>query len=489
MLRTTMSLLCCLLVSPTVLAAEPIEIGTRLELFVDRHLIDEMRGDAELRLHEPRDEGNVLAYDGPADSRFVNYVTILHDREAGLYCMYYRSRVGGERDYTNDETTNYAESQDGINWTQPKLDQYEYDDLDWNNVIVAGQAPLMHNFSPFLDTNPSTPADERFKAIAGVKPSGVYGFVSADGVRWEKMHDEAMFHGAEQGWRLDSQNVAFWSEHEQKYLMYYRVVPGGRARSVARATSEDFTHWSAGKPMTYSDTGTIIPSQQLYTNQTHPYFRAPHIYIATPARFMSGRQVVTDAQAKELGVNPKYYRDTSDVVLLTTRGNGHHYDRVFNSAFLKPGIGLQNWVSRTNYPALNVVQTGEHEMSMYVLQDYAQPSIHLRRYSMRLDGFASVQASLDGGEVVTKPITFDGTELVLNFSTSAAGSVKVELQDDHGQPIEGFTLADCREQIGNEIERVVSWKGDPELGALAGRPVRLRLIINDADVYSFQFRD
>jgi hypothetical protein len=126
-------------------------------------------------------------------------------------------------------------------------------------------------------------------------------------------------------------------------------------------------------------------------------------------------------------------------------------------------------------------------MSVYVNQDYAQPTAHLRRYSLRLDGFASLHAGYLGGEMVTKPLTFSGNKLTLNFSTSAAGGVKVELQDIDGKPLPGFALDDCQEQIGNELERVVSWKGGDDVSSLAGKPVRLRFVLKDADVFAFQF--
>ncbi len=96
------------------------------------------------------------------------------------------------------------------------------------------------------------------------------------------------------------------------------------------------------------------PAEHIYTNQTSPYFRAPQISIAIAARFFEGRRVLTDEQAQAINVNPQYFQDTSDAVLMTTRG-GHVYDRTFLEGFLKPGIGPRNWVSRTNYPALNVV--------------------------------------------------------------------------------------------------------------------------------------
>lgn len=149
------------------------------------------------------------------------------------------------------------------------------------------------------------------------------------------------------------------------------------------------------------------PPEHLYTNQTSPYFRAPHLYVAIAARFFEGRQVLTDEQARAIHVDPAYFRDTSDAVLMTSRG-GAVYDRTFLEGYLKPGIGPQNWVSRTNYPALNVVQTGPTEMSLYVNQDYAQPTAHLRRYSLRLDGFASARADAQPGEMLTRPFIFTG---------------------------------------------------------------------------------
>jgi hypothetical protein len=127
-------------------------------------------------------------------------------------------------------------------------------------------------------------------------------------------------------------------------------------------------------------------------------------------------------------------------------------------------------------------------MSVYVNQNYGQPTSHLRRYSLRLDGFASVRADYDGGEMVTKPFQFAGKKLLLNFSTSAAGGIRVEMQDTDSKPISGFALDDCREVIGNEIERAVEWTGG-DVGKLSGTPVRLRFVLKDADLFAMRFGD
>ena len=112
----------------------------------------------------------------------------------------------------------------------------------------------------------------------------------------------------------------------------------------------------------------------------------------------------------------------------------------------------------------------------------------MRRFTLRIDGFVSVQAPLSGGEVVTKPIVFKGKELVINFSTSAAGSVRIEIQNAEGGAIEGFALEDLEEIYGDELEHAVTWKNGSDVSKLAGKPIRLHFIIKDADLYSLRFR-
>ncbi|MFO1094664.1 MAG: hypothetical protein U0992_15365 [Planctomycetaceae bacterium] len=458
----------------------PVELGLRRELFVDRYLIESLDG-AELFLHEPRDSGSVIAFDNPWEGRFCGYTTIIRDGD--VLRMYYRGMPDAKADGSDAEVTCYAESNDGLAWTKPNLRLFEVQGTRDNNVILSNAAPVTHNFCPFLDVNPAALPEQRYKAVGGTAKSGLIGYVSPDGIHWTKLREEPVFRDKE--WVFDSQNVPLWSVSENCYVLYYRRAVDG-IRAIARSTSPDFVNWTEPVQMMYSDTESGRPSQHLYTNQTQPYFRAPQIYVATAARFMPGRQVVNDEQADAIGVHPSYFHDTSDAVFMSSRG-GDRYDRSFLGSLIRPGIGLKNWVSRTNYPALNVVQTGPTEMSLYVQQDYGQLTAHLQRYTLRLDGFASVRAPFGGGELVTRPVTFAGNRLSLNFSTSAAGGIRVEVQDVDGQALPGFTLDDSVETIGNEIERDVRWKNGADVGALAGRPVKLRFVMNDADLFALRF--
>jgi hypothetical protein len=471
-------------------AAAPVDIGSRRELFVDHFLIERLTG-ARLFLHTPRDEGVVLRFDQPWEGPFCGYTTIVRDGDR-LYA-YYRGKPLADRDGSNSEVTCRAESRDGVTWMRPELTQFTAHGSSRNNIVLADAPPASHNLSPFVDERPGVPADERFKALGGNVQSGLMAWKSADGLRWQRMGTGPVITKAMVPYQnmFDSQNVPFWSATERRYLCYFRVFEHG-IRRIVRSESTDFLHWSPPIMMEYRHPAGRAPIEHLYTNQTNPYFRAPHLYVAIAARFMPRRRVLTDEQAAAIKVNPGYFKDTSDAIFMTTRpgeGAAHvgFYDRTFLEGFIRGGIGAQNWVSRTNYPALNVVQTGPTEMSLYVNQDYAQPTAHLRRYSLRLDGFASVRADYHGGEMLTKPLVFAGRALALNFATSAAGGVKVEVQDAAGQVVPGFALADCQEQIGNELERIVQWQGRSDLSALAGRPVRLRFVLQDADVFALRF--
>ncbi len=461
-------------------AADVIDIGDRLELFVDYYLIDSLQG-TRLLLHEPRPAGTALAFDRPWEGAHTGYVTVLFD--GSLYRMYYRGLPVSGKDGSDQETTCYAESRDGIRWTKPDLGLYEVAGSRHNNIVLAGSAPFSHNFSPFIDTRPGVSAYARFKALAGTSESGLCVFASGDGIRWRQWRDKPVLtEGA-----FDSQNVAFWSGAERCYVAYFRTwTEGGFKgfRTISRAVSPDLLNWSPPVMMTFGAT----PPEHLYTSQTQPYFRAPHIYVALPMRFVPGCKVLTDDEALALGVGKGYASDCAETVFMTSRG-GDRYDRTFMEGFIRPGLDPGNWASRSGLSALGVVPTRVSEISIYKQAHYAQASNRLERYTLRTDGFVSVNAPFAGGEMRTRPIRFSGNELVLNFSTGAAGGIRIEIQDEEGKPVPGYTLEESESVVGDSIERAVRWKQARDLRALAGRTVRLRFVMKDADIYSLQFRE
>jgi tetratricopeptide (TPR) repeat protein len=274
---------------------------------------------------------------------------------------------------------------------------------------------------------------------------------------------------------FDSLNLAFWDVTSQSYLAYSRYFDQGNyngVRSIHSSRSQDFVHWADPTPNQY---GENAPREHFYTNATWPCPGAPHQLLAFPMRFMPNRKKID--QVDEAGV--------SDSVFMTSR-NGQLWDRTFREAWVRPGLDERNWTHRNNMPAWGVVQTTPDEFSMYVSEHYMWPDNRLRRITIRRHGFASVHAGSDEGEFTTRPLIFSGEELTLNYATSAAGSVQVEIQDERGQPIPGYTLDEMEPLFGDELDAVVKWKSGENLSNLPGRPVRFRFKLRDADLFALR---
>lgn len=493
------------------LHAQPMELGNRLELFVDHALIESLEN-TTLKLGLPQPREVALRFDQPWEMPFAGALSVMKDGDT--YRMYYRgASADKEGNYdANNEVTCYAESYDGINWVKPILELHEFQGSRANNIILPTDNPnrVSHNFAPFIDNRSDVPADQRYKGVGGIggeKGAGLFRMVSADGIHWRLFSEEPVF----KGYALDTLNIAFWFPAEQSYVAYIRTWSEGGTpdqpnfagyRTISRSVSEDFKTWTEPEQVGFG----AAPNENLYTIGALPYFRAPHIQIALPFRFRPGINVLTigEAEALELHavkglVDPRHgpslgklgtghaLGGVSDAVLMSSRG-GAQLERTFMESFIRPGLERSAWTARSNCPAFGLVQTGEYEMSLYLQTGYTSNNYHIRRYSLRLDGFASVNAPFEGGEMVTKPLTFSGEKLVINYSTSSIGHLKVEVQDEVGQPIPGFTLSDADEIVGDAVNRKVTWRGAMDVSALAGMAVRLRFQMKDADLYSVQFQ-
>ncbi|MBT4101740.1 MAG: hypothetical protein HOE86_29065 [Gemmatimonadetes bacterium] len=479
-----------------------IDLGTRRELFVDSLLIDKLKK-SSLQLHEPQPREIVLEHNTPWEGQFSLYHTIIHDGDK--YLLYYR----GWQEPSDPAVYCVAVSDDGVHFERPQIGKHAWQGDGQNNIIL-NEEPYTHTVAPFIDTRPGVAPEQRFKAFTrhltdpdaeGKRHAALHGMVSADGVHWEMLGTEPLITDG----KFDSQNVGFWSEAEGQYVAYYRTFsahegmqephrgPTTTAKSlrrIKRATSKDFIHWEPGVIMDYRQGEDQAPAEEFYINQTRPYFRAPHIYVALPARFMDQRHPVSKAELEQMSVHETQLTACSDACFMTARPGNSWYDRTFMEGFIKPRIGASHWTARCNYPVDGVVQTGPEEMSVYVCEHYAQPGNQVRRYSMRLDGFASVRAPHSGGEMITKPLVFAGNRLELNYATSAAGSLRVEIRDAEGKPIPGYSLREAEDIFGNKIAGGAAWKKQgTDVSALAGRPVILRFVMGDADLYSMRFAD
>ena len=469
----------------------PIDIGSRLELLVDGYLIDRMHG-ASLMLHSPSPQEVSVVFDRPWEGNTCGYTTVIED--GGRYRMYYRGShyfYGEDEHERGSSVTCYAESTDGIHWEKPSLGLVEYDGSKDNNIVLEGY--VSRAFSPVLDRNPDCPADARYKGLGGTNRNvGLFALKSADGISWSLMSDDPVItDGA-----FDSQNLAFWDGLRGEYREYHRDFKDGR--DIRTCTSQDFLNWTEPEWVGYAP----ARGGELYTNQVDPYYRAPHIFLGFPTRYfdrgwIEGMDALPQPEHRRLrgARSPREGSAVTEGMFMSSR-DAKTFD-VWQEAFVRPGLrDRDGWFYADNYQSLGLVETeskiegAPRELSMWLSEaaHQADRPPRLRRYTLRIDGFVSAHAGFAGGEFVTRPVVFEGSELVLNVSTSAAGGVGVEIQDDRGIPIEGFSLSDCHEVFGDALERTVTWGGGMNLGALAGQPVRLRFLLKDADLYSLRFK-
>lgn len=479
-----------------------VEIGSRRELFVDDFLLERKSSRLRLQLHAPERREVVFRTDAPWEGNACGYPSVVRTDDG--WRIYYHGlhyRHSGPPAQARDEhpaNLCVLESRDGLTWTRPHVGLFTFNRSRKNNIVLTPEAVAEIGGDPahtavFRDENPACPADARYKAvILGCGETGLFVLRSPDGLRFTPLSTEpAITEGA-----FDSQNLMFWDPVRGEYREYHRFFNKG-LRDIMTAVSQDPARFP--KPQILKYPGS--PPQQLYTNQILPYYRAPHLFVGFPARYterewdgplyaLPGLEERL-ARARE---HERYGSTVTDTLFMSSR-DGLRFRR-WDEAFIRPGPRQRgSWVYGDNYTFWGMIETpsaladAPPEISLYSSEEYWEGIGNtVRRYTLRLDGFVSLQAPLAGGECVTRPLVFAGGNLELNFASGGSGGIAVELQDAAGQPLPGYTLADCPEIMGDSVAHVVRWRrkgGD--LRKLAGKPVRLRFVLRDADLYSLQF--
>jgi hypothetical protein len=480
-----------------------INIGSRREVCWDEYLIDRAK-DVRVQMHRPEFRNVVLDCNAPWEGNVCGYFVLLNDQEQ--FRLYYR---GLNYDIDQDArpikyahaTICYAESRDGKTFRRVPVHKVPFWGTADNNIILN---TIRDNIYFFKDTNPNCAPEALYKGL-GEADQALWLYESADGVNFEKkrvLADDGAY---------DSMNVAFWDENTEQYFLFYRGVHGvGTAdgkwtaqqggvrhhddivRDVRVRTSKDFVTWSEPQMIRFDPERDDL---ELYTNQVQPYYRAKHMFIGFPTRYVDRYEdaqnfaYLPDKEHRGRFIRAEGRTGTAmtDAVVMTSR-DGLHFRRT-EEAFLTPGVEREgNWYYGDCYFAYGMAETegdrpgSPREISMYAGADYRFGPVKLCRYAIRLDGFLSWRCDYQPGTVITKPLIFDGGHLSINFATSALGYVRIRLLSEDGTPIEDF---DSGKLFGDSVDRPVDFQGS--LATLAGKPIRMEISMSDADLYSFRF--
>ena len=495
----------------------PIPVADRKQLFIDHRFIESCEN-VELTVNPPvKRPGAVIKSDKPWDAFRLIFFTVADDE--GIYKMWYQAydkdqwSGGGERGVPR---MCYAVSKDGLTWEKPDLRIVAYEGSKDNNILIEN----IKNASVFID--PHAKSKERYKIIYTNLEGRKYGQLrvgtSADGIHWNLPAEDTAPYSP------DSQQIAFWDARLDKYVVYLRAWTSSSGqlkypfvepiestppviapktirprRTVVRLALDDIVAPWPDKKGLRARMKTVLagdeldpPNFDIYTSATYQYPYAEDAYFMFPMVYQHFK--VNETSVGNDGVNDGQFCASRD---------GIHWMRYNRETYLERGLPGEPDYGIAS-PSGCVIRRGDY------LYQYCKgwPYTHggFRRLTreqrmskehwgrgyigvavQRLDGFVSADAPLAGGWLLTPPIVFEGNKLQLNINVRGSGEARVEIQDEKGQAIEGYSLRECDRIMWNEVAHTVKWRGNSDVSSLAGRPVRLKIAVRSAKLYAFQF--
>ena len=463
-----------------LLNALPFDVAGQRQLFFDRRFIAESQR-VELRTNPAQKMGVILDEAGKPLRGHVSRV--IEDR-------------GMVRLYLGAKSVEVLESADGIHFKR-------------TGTRISGGIFT----TPFLDPHDPNPARRyklfylEFSPPFDPAKHGVYASYSPDGVHFTKVGRVLPFF-------TDNPTIVQWDGSRGKYIIYTRAFDYGseNQRRIGRIETDDpLKPWPFRKTdndrmfLGIRNVDVVLsadreddPHSDIYYNAAtiYPWAADTHLMFTAQFRHFSPQRNPF-VRTKE----PGRWEDFGMLeVQLAVSRDGRVWERPSREAYFPTGLADEwdRWyavmapgmIRRGNYLYQYYYSSGQLHDSAMLRSEYEQPVKQLGGLGIvrqRLDGFVSVDADHKGGYLRTPPIVFKGNCLRLNIDTGSMGTAFVEIQDEHGVPVPGFSLTDCEEVGGNFIDQRVNWKGRHDVSTLSGKPIRLRIDLKRAKLYAFQF--
>ncbi|MGH9397281.1 MAG: hypothetical protein ACRD18_10590, partial [Terriglobia bacterium] len=268
-------------------------------------------------------------------------------------------------------------------------------------------------------------------------------------------------------------------------------------RKVGRCEFGDLTKWGKEQVVFSYDAedergldSQLFSAMDFYTSAALKYPDAENAYFIFPSAYYH----YAEAFARRLGSADPKNDGPLDIQFAASR-DGIVWNRPDRRPFIRRGLA-GGFASGYTYMASGCILRPEEIWLYYGVSDHTHGNYRIAqgrftgsitRAKLRRDGFMSVDADYAGGELTTPPLLFSGHQLVLNVDASSGGCARVEIQPESGLSIEGLSGGDCDPINGNFIHKVVSWRGKTDVSSMAGKPVRLHFVMNDAKLYSLKF--
>jgi hypothetical protein len=425
----------------------------------------------------------VLKQDAPWEHNGGMTASVVYDSDEQMFKAWY---MAGMYAPTVGHVQCLATSLDGVHWERPSLRRHAALGSTANNIVIpADYHDGQDHWESMLKDTMDPDVDRRYKALGWSSFDwdgplcGIYSATSPDGISWRHSPEPVFRHHPRSGTSDygpvgDAQSLMI-DTLRKRYVAFLR---DGICRSLS--ISDDFVHWSTPKPFLQ-----ILHEQEgLYNNTGFPYGAQ---YLGFLTHFDRGPLT-----------------QTQSVALLTSR-DGETWMRIPGEPIV-PVADVDGWdrfqILLTGAPPIRMgdkmyiyyrgtsrrhnKDPKEFDPRIAVDQDQATMSIGLA--TLRLDGFASLSASFDGGCATTNPFILGGGQIAVNV-TADHGQACVELLDEAFAPIEGYTQEDAVPVTVDDTDVRIAWRDRRSVAELGERPVRLRFRINNARIYSYRCTD
>jgi len=465
------------------LPAEPVEIGTAPQFFVDDYMVDNRfaikykHNEVVRRFHPPvKHEANPLLVDDGS------YSNVIFDDQLRRFRMWYQvfDRSGKSEGESTRYAIAYAESPDGIHWERPNLGLYQWKGTRENNVVWRGTKEARASGMQLLLAVPEDQRRGRRFLMSyrvggsGRETDGIRLILSDDGIHWEEPPDGRIKHI-----HSDTLNSIVFDPVRSEYVMFCRakhiyrafgseMIDTGASRRIARMASPVlWTEWP-GMPQ-----NVLIPDE-LDAEEDYNFF------YGMPTHYHAG---IYWGFLWVFRMNDPIHTE------LVTSRDGIHWDRLPKRSALIP-LGEEGaWDDGMTFGGPHWVEVGDQWWFYYGGFDGGHDST-TRAWGAglavaRKEGLISLHGPANGGGVVvTRTIVWPDGDLVLNVE-APDGTVKVRLSDSLRKVLPGFDYGDCQAFAGDSTGHVVRWK-NRSIDELAGEVIRLEIFLESADLYTFR---
>lgn len=488
-MRTCTLILLSAVLSHTLSADEPLDIGSGRQLVLDDFIIERMEGLKRV-MHQPVKRGAVIKPDQPWETSLQTRCSPAWDEERKLFKRWLitSTNIPG---FTG---TSYAESKDGVHGTKPVLRQTKIDGSLENNflAVVSGDTwPKNGIENVVIDPDDPDPK-RRYKGFYGV--NGRRLMVSSDGIHCTLLETAVLPSS-------DESNLSYGRANKTFIATLKRGGPFGRSHRIW--TSENFTKWTDTGVLFHADEqDQQLAKKNIATRLANPRLQQPVKNVSADYNADIYNLGIFRYEGLYIGM-PAVYHATGR---LKTNTDGFHLIQLACSRDLKkwtrlgdrqPFIGPSpvgpDVFDRTQLlPPSAPVERGDELWFYYTGIKYrashenADEKIGAVCLAvLRRDGFVSLTAGEKVGQLITKPVTATGDQLLLNVDVRDGGEVRVEVVGKDDKPIRGFDLSSSVRLRDGGVDQVVEWQDEADWAKLAGKPVSLRIQLRRADVYAF----